>query len=67
MSKTFLHFLLGAFGFVPGIFGFGQSGGPASAPSRHVILITIDGMRPEFYLDPTWPAPNMQHLIIPGC
>ncbi|HXB08253.1 MAG TPA: alkaline phosphatase family protein, partial [Puia sp.] len=34
--------------------------------SRHVILITIDGMRPEFYLDPAWPAPNLQHLMQEG-
>ena len=31
-------------------------------PSRHVILITIDGMRPEFYEDPTMPTPTLQHL-----
>ena len=35
-------------------------------PVRHVILITIDGMRPEFYEDPSWPAPNLQHLMQEG-
>lgn len=31
-------------------------------PSKHVVLISIDGFRPEFYLDSLWPAPNMQQL-----
>jgi len=33
---------------------------------RHVILITIDGMRPEFYEDPSWPTPHLQHLMQEG-
>jgi hypothetical protein len=32
----------------------------------HVVLISIDGLRPEFYLDPTWPAPNIQYLAREG-
>src|ERR1700744_6383159 len=35
-------------------------------PARHVVLITIDGLRPEFYRDPSWPAPNLQHLVSEG-
>lgn len=31
----------------------------ASAQEAHVILISIDGLRPEFYKDPSW---NMVHL-----
>jgi len=31
----------------------------ATAQEQHVILISIDGFRPEFYKDPTW---NMTHL-----
>jgi len=38
----------------------------AQIPVRHVILITIDGMRPEFYEDPSWPAPNLQHMMKEG-
>ncbi|MET0464005.1 MAG: ectonucleotide pyrophosphatase/phosphodiesterase [Chitinophagaceae bacterium] len=30
--------------------------------TKHVILISVDGFRPDFYLDSTWPAPNMQYL-----
>ncbi|MCB1033858.1 MAG: alkaline phosphatase family protein, partial [Acidobacteria bacterium] len=34
----------------------------AAPPADHVVLISVDGLRPEFYLDPTWPAPMMQQL-----
>ncbi|MCF3109187.1 ectonucleotide pyrophosphatase/phosphodiesterase [Niabella sp. CC-SYL272] len=30
--------------------------------SKHVVLISIDGLRPEFYLDPAWPAPHLKQL-----
>ncbi|WP_276481627.1 alkaline phosphatase family protein [Paraflavitalea pollutisoli] len=30
-----------------------------ATPDQHVILISIDGLRPEFYKDPSW---NMVHL-----
>ncbi|SJZ38981.1 alkaline phosphatase family protein [Sediminibacterium ginsengisoli] len=30
--------------------------------ARYVVLISIDGLRPEFYLDQSWPAPNLQYL-----
>lgn len=32
-------------------------------PSRHVILISIDGLHPDMYLDPSWPTPNLRHLM----
>jgi len=38
----------------------------AQSTVRHVILITIDGMRPEFYEDPSWPAPNLQYMMKEG-
>lgn len=28
----------------------------------HVVLISIDGLRPEFYLDEVWPAPMLQQM-----
>lgn len=34
--------------------------------SEHVILISIDGLRPEFYLDPSWPTPTLQRLKSEG-
>lgn len=33
-----------------------------SQVTKHVVLISIDGLRPEFYLDKSWPAPNLQQL-----
>lgn len=34
--------------------------------TSHVILVSIDGFRPDFYLDSTWPAPNIQYLSKQG-
>ncbi|RFS26685.1 alkaline phosphatase family protein [Chitinophaga silvatica] len=30
--------------------------------SKYVVLISIDGLRPEFYLDQAWPTPNLRFL-----
>lgn len=30
--------------------------------SRHVVLITIDGFRPEFYLEPSWGMVNLRQM-----
>ncbi|MDR3715067.1 MAG: ectonucleotide pyrophosphatase/phosphodiesterase [Puia sp.] len=32
----------------------------------HVVLITIDGFRPDFYLDPSWKAVNIRNLMQEG-
>jgi predicted AlkP superfamily pyrophosphatase or phosphodiesterase len=37
-----------------------------SQTSKHVILISIDGFRPDFYLDNSWPAPNLQAMVKDG-
>lgn len=34
--------------------------------SKHVILVSIDGFRPDFYLDKSWPTPNLQQLVSSG-
>ena len=42
---------------------------PATAqerPADHVILVSIDGLRPEFYQDTSWPAPVLQQLARDG-
>lgn len=36
------------------------------APADHVILVSIDALRPEFYLDERWPAPVLQQLAAEG-
>src|SRR5580698_9639009 len=33
---------------------------------RHVVLISIDGLHPDMYLDSTWPAPNLRRLMREG-
>lgn len=39
---------------------------PRAATSRHVVLISIDALRPEFYLDPAWNAPTLRALAAEG-
>jgi len=35
-------------------------------PARHVVLVSVDGLRPEFYRDERWPAPNLQEMAREG-
>jgi len=39
----------------------------AGAERKPLVLISIDGLRPEFYLDSSWPAPCLQRLKQQGC
>jgi predicted AlkP superfamily pyrophosphatase or phosphodiesterase len=41
-------------------------GAPPALHADHVVLISIDGLRPDFYLDPSWPAPTLQGLAKQG-
>ncbi len=50
-----LSFIIALLGLMP-LLSFGQS------PSEHVILISIDGFRPEFYMEDQWPAPNLKTM-----
>jgi predicted AlkP superfamily pyrophosphatase or phosphodiesterase len=34
--------------------------------ARHLVLISIDGLRPEFYLDEAYPAPTLRALVAAG-
>ncbi|MBA9076583.1 alkaline phosphatase family protein [Rufibacter quisquiliarum] len=34
--------------------------------AKHVVLITIDGFRPDFYLDPSWGAVTLQQMTAGG-
>lgn len=38
----------------------------AKAQVKHVILISIDGLHPDMYLDKSWPTPNLQYLMKRG-
>ena len=37
-----------------------------TAFTDHVVLISIDGFRPDFYLDTSWPAPGLQRMAREG-
>ncbi|MDR2652011.1 MAG: ectonucleotide pyrophosphatase/phosphodiesterase, partial [Prevotellaceae bacterium] len=37
-----------------------------SQPTKYVVLVTIDGFRPDFYLDKSWSTPNIQYLAQNG-
>ena len=59
--RFFLHMLL----FVLLLCSFPAKAQEA-ATDRHVILISIDGLRPEFYLEDSWPAPNLKKMARSG-
>ena len=40
--------------------------GSTAAPARHLVLISIDALRPEFYLDEAFPAPALRSLVRAG-
>lgn len=46
-------------------FGF-QVEAQTAPVSEHVVLISIDGFRPNFYLEDQWPAPNLQQMAREG-
>jgi Type I phosphodiesterase / nucleotide pyrophosphatase len=42
------------------------SGARAQEASRHLLLISLDGLRPEFYLDEAYAAPELRALLRAG-
>jgi predicted AlkP superfamily pyrophosphatase or phosphodiesterase len=42
------------------------TGVATAQPSRHVVLISIDGFHPDMYLDSSWPTPNLRELMKRG-
>lgn len=38
----------------------------AFSQSKHVVIITIDGFRPDFYLNSSWHTPNIRKLMKEG-
>lgn len=55
------------FGFLFLIFGFqGMAQQAIAQPAKHVVVIVIDGFKPDFYMDSTWPVPNMREYMQQG-
>jgi predicted AlkP superfamily pyrophosphatase or phosphodiesterase len=54
--KNLFIFCLGLLFTIPGF----------TQPAKHVVLITIDGSRPDFYLDSSWHAVNIRQLMKDG-
>ncbi|WP_179349817.1 alkaline phosphatase family protein [Winogradskyella pacifica] len=38
----------------------------AAQEAKHLVIISIDGFRPDFYLEDQWPTPNIKDLAING-
>ena len=38
----------------------------AADGDRHLIIVSVDALRPEFYLDPSYPAPTLRALAASG-
>ncbi|TXK45715.1 alkaline phosphatase family protein [Pontibacter qinzhouensis] len=56
MKRTLLLFLTSLLCF----------GSAVGQQAKYVVLISIDGLRPDFYLDKSWPAPNLHQLMEEG-
>jgi predicted AlkP superfamily pyrophosphatase or phosphodiesterase len=67
MSKRVLFFLLMTLAMRRALPQARQIGLAPSIPAaRHVILVSIDGLRPAMYLDSSWPVPNLRWLMRHG-
>ncbi|MGB4398461.1 MAG: ectonucleotide pyrophosphatase/phosphodiesterase [Daejeonella sp.] len=45
---------------------FVSTGQIMAQTAKHVILVTIDGFRPDFYLDSEWQTPNLREMMKDG-
>ena len=46
--------------------GLAEADQVAPARAEHVVLISVDGLRPEFYLEERWPAPMIRRMAREG-
>jgi len=66
MARLAFAVLLAIFGLVTAS-ADSRAGATADAPlRRHLVIVSIDGLRPEFYLDPAFPAPELRALAARG-
>lgn len=48
------------------VLGFKPATQAQTAPAKYVLLVTVDGFRPEFYLDSTYAMPTVRQLMKNG-
>ncbi len=41
---------------------FVQLSAQTDVKAKYVVLISVDGLRPDFYMDESWPMPNLQYM-----
>lgn len=62
MTKLILLFCT-----IPYLFPALSSGQKAETnTAKYLVIVSIDGFRPDFYLDETWPAPMLQQMSREG-
>lgn len=65
MVRTLAALLLAAVSAAQGTQA--QAGGLAeSGSAEHVVLVSVDGLRPAFYLEDRWPAPMLRRMAREG-
>lgn len=57
LKRTLLLLLLCGCGTITGVF---------AQHAKYVVLISIDGFRPDFYRNSSWPAANLQQMAAEG-
>jgi predicted AlkP superfamily pyrophosphatase or phosphodiesterase len=49
-----------------GASGAARAAATTAGATRHLVIVSIDALRPEFYLDATFPAPALRALVARG-
>ncbi|NJK93845.1 MAG: alkaline phosphatase family protein [Bacteroidales bacterium] len=63
IKKTYIIILIGTLH----LFNLTLATGQVNRPADHVVLVSIDGFRPDFYLEEKWPVPNIREMVSNGC
>jgi len=65
--RTFFRVACAAAGLFPALLFDARPLASQQTPADHVVLVSVDGFRPDFYLPGSdWPAPNIQQMARDG-